>query len=53
MDLTIPCVQYLMVKELYALADKAHRARSRNLKDKQKAPKWYFFVVATFWMYLR
>ena len=46
-------LQYLMVRELYALADRAHRHKQRDLGDKRKAPQWYFFFVATFWMYFR
>ena len=48
-------VQYLMVKELYTLSDRAQRSRHnhRVVGDKRKAPRWYFFFVATFWMYFR
>lgn len=44
-------IQYLMVKELYTLAEKAHRRQ--NLSEKRKPPKWLFFFVATFWQYFR
>lgn len=46
-------IQYLMVKELYALAEKAHRLRQKELTEKRKPPKWFFFFVATFWQYFR
>ena len=45
------CAQYLMVKELYKLAETAHKRQ--NLSDKRKPPKWLFFCVATFWQYFR
>lgn len=50
-------LQFLMVRELYTLSDKAHRSRhQRNggeVDDKRRAPRWFFFGVATFWMYSR
>lgn len=46
-------IQYLMVRELYALTEKAHRLRQKELNEKRKPPKWFFFFVATFWQYFR
>ena len=50
---TLFVLQYLMVKELYNLTEKAHRLRQKELSEKRKPPKWFFFFVATFWQYFR
>ena len=46
-------LQYLMVRELYALADKAQSNKEKYQGKRRKAPQWYFFWVAAFWMYFR
>eukprot|EP00878_Enallax_costatus_P041206 GHUV01047788.1.p2 GENE.GHUV01047788.1~~GHUV01047788.1.p2 ORF type:complete len:103 (+),score=22.90 GHUV01047788.1:91-399(+) len=44
------CVQFLMVKELFMLA----RVAQKDLEIPGfRAQQWYFFFVATFYLYLR
>lgn len=61
----VPCdMQFAMVRELFRLAQKAqqeyaiiaeqrHGRRGLRKAKLGYSQQWYFFAVATFWMYLR
>eukprot|EP00884_Botryococcus_braunii_P016262 jgi/Botrbrau1/3319/Bobra.0048s0015.1 len=46
------CIQTTMVRELFALAEKAQKQQPKP-PGHGKKQQWYFFVVSTFWVYFR
>jgi hypothetical protein len=41
-----------MVRELFALAEKAQKQQPKP-PGHGKKQQWYFFIVSTFWVYFR
>lgn len=44
--------QTLMVRELFALAEKAQKQQTKP-PGHGKKQQWYFFFVSTYWVYFR